>query len=75
MRVLLERFKLDSRTQRFLLHHLLIQQGKTSVLEQLDQAADRQKQARTKLSRYAIRARNSAPSRCSTCCSTRRSAA
>lgn len=38
MRVLLERFKLDSRTQRFLLHHLpaLKDQGKAYVLEQLD---------------------------------------
>ncbi|MEP7292660.1 MAG: ATP phosphoribosyltransferase regulatory subunit, partial [Chloroflexota bacterium] len=38
MRVLLERFKLDSRTQRFLLNHLptLKEQGKASVLEQLD---------------------------------------
>lgn len=38
MRVLLERFKLDNRTQRFLLHHLpsLRQTGKTYVLEQLD---------------------------------------
>lgn len=38
MRVLLERYKLDSRTQRFLLHHLptLRQTGKQSVLDQLD---------------------------------------
>ncbi len=38
MRTLLERFKLDSRTQRFLLHDLttLKQQGKAAVLEQLD---------------------------------------
>ncbi|MFN8563110.1 MAG: ATP phosphoribosyltransferase regulatory subunit [Anaerolineae bacterium] len=39
MRVLLERFRLDSRTQRFLLHHLpyLRQTGKAFVLDQLDQ--------------------------------------
>jgi histidyl-tRNA synthetase len=38
MRVLLERFKLDARTQRFLLHHLpaLKQTGKAFVLDQLD---------------------------------------
>ncbi len=42
MRVLLERFKLDSRTQRFLLHHLpalkanLPQTGKAFVLDELD---------------------------------------
>jgi histidyl-tRNA synthetase len=38
MRVLLERFKLDNRTQRFLLHHLpaLKQPGKAYILEQLD---------------------------------------
>lgn len=38
MRVLLERFHLDSRTQRFLLNHLptLKQHGKQYVLEQLD---------------------------------------
>lgn len=39
MRVLLERFRLDSRTQRFLLHHLpdLKSTGKVFVLDQLDQ--------------------------------------
>ncbi|MCC6804038.1 MAG: ATP phosphoribosyltransferase regulatory subunit, partial [Anaerolineae bacterium] len=39
MRVLLKRFKLDSRTQRFLLHHLpaLKETGKAFVLDQLDQ--------------------------------------
>lgn len=39
MRVLLERFHLDSRTQRFLLSHLqtLKTSGKEAVLEQLDQ--------------------------------------
>jgi histidyl-tRNA synthetase len=38
MRVLLERFKLDNRTQRFLLHHLaaIKQPGKEYILEQLD---------------------------------------
>ena len=38
MRVLLERFKLDNRTQRFLLHHLpaLKQSGKSYILDQLD---------------------------------------
>lgn len=38
MRVLLERFQLDSRTQRFLLHQLpaLRQSGKAFVLDQLD---------------------------------------
>ncbi len=38
MRVLLERFQLDSRTQRFLLHHLpaLKQSGKAYVLDLLD---------------------------------------
>lgn len=38
MRLLLERFQLDSRTQRFLLNHLhmLKESGKDTVLEQLD---------------------------------------
>ena len=38
MRLLLERFKLDNRTQRFLLHHLpsLKQPGKAYILDQLD---------------------------------------